>query len=249
MQITVKTKKEIDQMKKGGAMLAEIVKGLKEVAKEGNSSWDIELEAQALLKKYKVKSAFLDYHGYPCVTCVGLNDVSVHGIPSKDEIFKKGDIVSIDMGLIYEGLYLDHAVTVGVGEISSEDEKLLNVTRDAMMAAINQAKAGNRVGDLSNAMQTVSELAGFSVIRDMVGHGVGYAMHEPPQIPCFGEKGKGEVLKEGMTIAIEAMVNVGSPDIMVLDDGWTTKTVDGENSAIFEHTLVVGKKKAEILTK
>lgn len=230
-------------------MLGEIVEKLGGMVKVGISSWDIEEEARALLKIYKVKPAFLNYHGYPCVSCVGVNDTAVHGIPNKNEILKEGDIISIDMGLIYQGMYLDHAITVPVGKVSDESEKLINVTRDARNAGINQAKAGNRVGDISNAIQTIAELAGFSVIRQMVGHGVGYELHEPPQISCFGEKGTGEVLEEGMTLAIEAMINAGGSEILILDNKWTTKTQDGKNSAIFEHSIVVGRKKAEILTK
>lgn len=230
-------------------MLGDIVEELGRMVKAGISSWDIEKKSQALLQHYKVKPAFLNYLGYPCVSCVGLNDTAVHGIPSKDEILNEGDIVSIDMGLIYQGMYLDHAVTVPVGKISSESAKLINVTRDAMKAGINQAKEGNTVGDISHAIQTTAELAGFSVIRQMVGHGVGYQVHEPPQIPCFGEKGTGEMLEEGMTLAIEAMVNAGGAEILILEDGWTTKTQDGKNSAIFEHTIVVGEKKSEILTE
>jgi methionyl aminopeptidase len=249
LKITIKTKKEIETMKKGGEILAEIVRHLSDFAQIGMSTLDIDTEARVLLKKYDVDSAFLGYQGYPAVTCLGINDTAVHGIPDEKEVMKEGDILTIDMGIIFNGLYLDHAVSKAMGTISSERRKLLDTTKQALKEAIKKAHAGKRVGDISHAIQEVAESNGFSVVTQMTGHGVGYAMHEPPQIPCFGQKGTGEVLEEGMTIAIEPMLVNGNSKLKFMDNGWTTKVIDGSDFAIFEHTIAVGQQKSEILTK
>jgi len=193
-------------------------------------------------------SAFLGYQDYPALLCVGVDDVAIHGIPNDEEILIEGQIISIDMGIIYEDMYLDHARTVAVGEIDDEGKKLLESTRLAMKAGIAQAVDGKYTGDIGYAMEQVTDMAGLSVITAMTGHGVGRKLHEEPSIPCFGERGTGTRLEAGMTIAIEAMVNEGDPEIEFLDDGWTTVTKDGMRSAIFEHTVLVGKKAPEILT-
>ncbi len=236
-------------MKKGGEILANIVRELSEFAVVGMSTYEIDQKARVLLKKNEVSSAFLGYQGYPAVTCLGINDTAVHGIPSTEEILKEGDLLTIDMGLIYKDLYLDHAVSKGMGSISAERRKLMDTTKQALKEAIKRAHAGKRVGDISFEIQKVAESNGFSVVTQMTGHGVGYAMHEPPQIPCFGEKGTGEVLEEGMTLAIEPMLVSGNSEIKFLKNGWTTKVIDGSDFAIFEHTIAVGQEKAEILTK
>jgi len=249
MGITIKSKKEINIMRKAGKILAEIVKQIQEYVKEGVSTSRLDTIAKDLCKENKVKPAFLGYRGYSAAGCYGVNDTVVHGIPSKDEVLKEGDIISVDMGVIYKDYYSDMAVTVGVGDISTNAQRLINATRDSLYAAIRQAKEGKTIGDLGNAIQTVAELAGFNVVREMVGHGIGKNLHEEPQIPGFGTPGEGLELKEGMTLAIEAIINEGAGTIKFLEDGWTTKTADGKLSALFEHSIVVEKDKAEILTQ
>lgn len=249
MAVIIKTEDEIEVMRKAGKILASIVKEIVGSVKIGISTYALDKLARGLCKKNKVKPAFLKYRGYPATACFGLNDTVVHGIPSKEEILKEGDIISVDVGVIYKEYYSDYAVTVGVGEIPKNAQKLVNATRDALYAAIRQAKQGNTIGDLGYAIQSVSELAGCSVVRRMVGHGIGKRLHEEPQIPGFGNKGEGIKLKKGMVLAIETIINEGTGEIKFLDDGWTTKTVDGKLSALFEHTVVVREHKAEILTK
>lgn len=248
MGISIKSEDEIEIMRQAGEILALIEEEVASLVNEGVSTYWLDQRARELYKKHDVKPAFLNYRGYPATTCFGVNDVVVHGIPSREEVLKDGDIVSIDMGLIYKGYYSDRAVTVKVGEISQEAEKLINITRDCLYAAIGQAVTGNRIGDISNAIQTLAEMAGFSVVKQLVGHGIGKNLHEEPQIPGFGEGGTGEELREGMTFAIETIINEGRDEINFLEDGWTTKTVDGKLSALFEHTIVVREGKAEILT-
>jgi len=249
MSITIKTDKEIELMRKSGKILSDIVEEVSQKVREGISTLKLDKFAQDLCKRNAVKPAFLGYRGYPASLCLGVNDTVVHGIPSEDEILKEGDIISLDMGVIYKGYYSDKAITVGVGKIAGNAQKLINATEDALFAGIKQAKVGNTVGHIGFAIESVVDLAGFSVVRQMVGHGIGKALHEDPQIPGFGKRGEGERLENGMTIAIEAIINEGSSDIEFLEDGWTTKTSDGKLSALFEHTVVVGERKATILTK
>jgi methionyl aminopeptidase len=249
MSITIKTDKEIELMRKSGKILSDIVEEVSQKVREGISTLKLDKFAQDLCKRNAVKPAFLGYRGYPASLCLGVNDTVVHGIPSEDEILKEGDIISLDMGVIYKGYYSDKAITVGVGKIAGNAHKLINATEDALFAGIKQAKVGNTVGHIGFAIESVVDLAGFSVVRQMVGHGIGKALHEDPQIPGFGKRGEGERLENGMTIAIEAIINEGSSDIEFLEDGWTTKTSDGKLSALFEHTVVVRERKATILTK
>jgi methionyl aminopeptidase len=248
MAISIKNEREAKIMRKAGKILASIINEIVGKVQIGLSTLELDKFAHDLCKKNKVKPAFMGYLGYPSVLCVGVNDIVVHGIPSSD-VLKEGDILSVDMGVIYKGYYSDSAVTVGVGKISKGAEKLINATRDSLYAAIRRAKEGNTIGDLGYAIQSVAELAGFSVVRRMVGHGVGKNLHEEPQIPGYGTPGEGERLESGMTLAIEAIINEGDAGIRFLDDGWTTKTMDGKLSAIFEHTVLVRKDKAEILTE
>jgi methionyl aminopeptidase len=249
MNVVIKTEKEIKIMREGGRILAGILKSVVDQVKPEVSTLELDIHARDLCKKNKVKPAFLGYRDYPAVVCVGVNDTVVHGIPSKDEILNEGDIISIDMGIIYKDFYSDHAVTVGVGKISKNAEKLINATSDCLSCAIKQSLPGNTIGDIGYTIQSVAKLAGFSVVRQMVGHGIGRNLHEDPQVPGFGEKGKGLKLKEGMTIAIETIINEGKGEIRFLNDGWTTKTIDGKLSALFEHTVVVKAGGAQILTK
>jgi len=236
-------------MRKAGRILSKIVKKIIDKVTPGISTYDLDMIAFNLCKKYKVKPAFLHYHEYPATGCFGVNDTVVHGIPSKDEVLHEGDMISIDMGVIYRNYYSDMAVTVGVGSISKETQKFIDTTKMCLYTAIEKAYDKNTIGDIGYAIQTTAELAGYNVVKQMVGHGIGKNLHEDPQIPGFGNPGEGMVLKEGMTLAIEAIINQGTDSINFLDDGWTTKTDDGKLSALFEHTIIVGKNEAEILTK
>lgn len=236
-------------MREGGRMLADIMREIVSNAKVGNSTLGLDKIANDLCKKNKVKPAFLGYMDYPATACFGVNDTVVHGIPSKDEILNEGDIISIDMGIIYKDFYSDHAVTVGIGDIPENAQRLINTTKNCLDTAVEKATAGNKIGDIGFTIQSIAELAGFSVVKQMVGHGVGRNLHEDPQIPGFGNRGEGLELKEGMTIAIECIINEGDEGIKFLDDGWTTKTDDGKLSALFENSIAINKNKAEVLTK
>ena len=208
---------------------------------------DIDLKAEELIRKNKVIAAFKGYRGFPGCACVSVNEVVVHGIPDK-RVIKDGDIVSLDLGIIYEGYYSDSAVTVAIGSISSEVQRLLDVTKASLSRGIEQAKVGNRLSDISFAVQSFVEMHGFSVVRDFVGHGIGRALHEEPEIPNYGRAGQGPVLAEGMVFCIEPMVNMGTYHTKVLSDGWTVVTEDGKPSAHFEHSIVITSKGPEILT-
>ena len=248
MGIKIKTKQEIAKMVSGGSILANILQQLAELAKPGISTLEIDQLAEALCKKYNVLPAFKGYKGYGYTVCTGVDDVAVHGIPSKDEILKVGEIVSIDMGIIHDGYYTDTATTVAIGEIDDNASRLLQTTKLALQRSIEVAIEGATVGDIGYTIENIALLAGFNVVTEMTGHGIGKNLHEEPYIPCFGQKGKGAVLKQGMTIAIEPMINEGLSDLVFEDDGWTTRTADGKRSAIFEHTIVVGKRSSKILT-
>lgn len=249
MSVKIKSAEEIKIMRKAGKILSLIRNEIVSNVRPGISTYELDEIANKLCKEKSVKPAFLRYSGYPATACLGVNDTVVHGIPSKEEILEEGDIISVDMGVIYKDYYSDHAVTVGVGEISENAQKLVNATKDCLYSAIKQAKAGNTIGDIGFAIQSVAELAGFSVVKQMVGHGIGRELHEDPQVPGFGNRGEGLELKEGMTIAIEAIINEGDMGIRLLEDGWTTKTIDGKLSALFEHSVLIFKNKAEILTE
>ncbi|MCC7289935.1 type I methionyl aminopeptidase [bacterium] len=239
---------KIEKMGIAGDILSNILKKLSDKAGIGVRLDEIDDLAETLCKQNGVLPAFKGYENFPKAVCIGVNNVVVHGIPNEDTL-KDGDIVSIDMGIKYQDVYSDCAVTVGVGKISANAQKLLEITKKAAMDAIKEAKPGKRVGDLGFAMQNAAESNGFSVVREMTGHGIGTALHEEPYIPCYGIKGQGERLYEGQTLAIEAIVNEGSPDIRISrDDGWTSTTKDGMLSALFEHTIVVGKQ-PQILTR
>jgi methionyl aminopeptidase len=213
----------------------------------GITTLDLGNAAFELIRKLGGTSAFYGYHGFPGQICVSINEEVVHGIPGK-RIIRDGDIVSIDAGLSFGGFIGDTAVTVAAGKIDDKKQKLLEVTKAALDAGISKAVAGNHLGDISSAIQVVVEAAGFSVVREFVGHGIGRNMHEDPQIPNFGKAGRGPRLKAGMTLAIEPMVNAGGSKVKVLDDNWTAVTCDGSASAHFEHTVAVGVTAPEILT-
>lgn len=244
----MKSKQEIKLIHRACRIVAEALEMLGSIIRPGIKTKELEEYAEVFIRTKGGIPAFKGYRGYPASICVSINNQVVHGIPSV-RMVEEGDIVSIDIGVFYEGYYGDAARTYAVGKIGDLQKRLLEVTEKALYLGIEQAKAGNRVGDISAAIQNYVESNGFSIVRAYVGHGIGKFLHEEPQVPNFGKPGKGPRLKEGMTIAIEPMVNTGSPDIMVLEDGWTAITVDGGYSAHFEHTVAITKNGAEILTK
>ncbi len=212
------------------------------------STKDIDLKAEELIRKNKVIAAFKGYRGFPGNTCISVNEAVVHGIPDQ-RIVKDGDIVSLDLGIIYQGYYSDTAVTVPVGDISPEARRLIDVTRASLMRGIEQARVGNRLSDISFAVQSFVEMHGFSVVRDFVGHGIGRQLHEEPEIPNYGRPSEGPELLEGMVFCIEPMVNMGTHRTKTLEDGWTVVTADGKPSAHFEHTIAITAHGPEILTQ
>ncbi len=247
MPITLKSAEEIAKMRRAGRVVAEMLEACATAARPGITTADLDKVAREVLAKRRAKSNFLGYHGYPAVICTSPNDVIVHGIPG-DYRLEEGDIISIDCGAIIEGWHGDAARTIPVGEISEEARKLLTVTEDSLWAGIEHVRKGARLSDIGHAVQTVAEGAGFSVVREYVGHGIGRAMHEEPQVPNYGDPGKGMKLKVGHCLAVEPMVNLGSPETQLNDDGWTVITADGSLSAHFEHSIAVTEDGPEVLT-
>jgi methionyl aminopeptidase len=248
--ISIKTADDIAKLKEGGRILARIMEGLCRAVMPGMSTMQLEELARKLIEEYQVKPSFLGFGDppYPCALCASVNDEVVHSIPVKEKILKKGDIIGLDLGIWFEGLCTDMARTVAVGEISKQANKLIEVTRESLAIAERTVKAGATVGDIGFAVQSYVEENGFSVVRSLVGHGVGYKVHEPPQIPNYGRKGQGLVLSEGMVIAIEPMVNIGRHEVEVGDNGWDIVTLDKQLSAHFEDTLAVTKDGCIVLT-
>jgi methionyl aminopeptidase len=250
--IPIKSKEGIARMREACAIAAAVLDSLKPLVRPGISTMDLEEAGRAEIARLGARSACYGYqHGsrrYPAYTCISVNEEVVHGIPSFKRILREGDIVSLDIVLEYNGYIGDNAFTVPVSPVSAEIQKLLRVTREALDLGISAAQVGNRIGDISSTVQTHVEGHGFSVVRDMVGHGVGVAMHEPPEIPNFGRRGSGDRIKPGMTFAIEPMVNLGGYATRTLSDGWTVVSADGSPSAHFEHTVLTSEKGPEILT-
>lgn len=244
----VKTETEIQAMRAGGRMLAQVLEYLSQEIKAGMTTLELDALAAAKLGELGGEPAFLGFQGFPNVLCVSVNDEVVHGIPGNYRL-KDGDLVGLDFGVRHDGLVTDSAVTVAVGEPSSQAKRLLDFTQRALMAGIDQVKDGARVGDISAAVEAVLRSANLGIIEDLVGHGVGHNLHEDPQVPNFGTAGTGMTLRAGMTIAIEPMATLGGKDIEVDRDGWTIRTLDGSLSAQFEHTVLVTQTGAEILTK
>jgi len=245
--IVIKTGDEIERMRVACNAAAEILAAVAHEVQPGRTTAELNEVAAKLIAKCGGKSPFLGYKGYPGHICVSVNEEVVHGIPSKRRV-QYGDIVSLDVGIIVDGFVGDNATTVAVGVVEARTQQLLRVTERALYAGIAAARAGNRVGDISNAVQTLVEKEGFSVVREFVGHGVGRKMHEEPQIPNYGRAGDGPKLKPGMTLAIEPMINAGTSDVVMLSDGWTVVSADRAPSAHFEHTVLVTDADAEILT-
>ena len=246
--ITRKTKEQIAFMRKAGRVVAEMHECCTRAAKPGATTLDIDLAAREVLERRNARSNFLNYHGFPAVVCTSPNEVIVHGIPSEDVVLEEGDILSIDCGAIIEGWHADAAITVPIGEIDDESKRLLEVTRACLEDAIEEIVPGNRLGDIGHAVESRALAAGFSVVREYVGHGIGTAMHEEPQVPNYGPPGRGLKLKEGYVLAIEPMVNAGTQETLLLDDGWTVVTKDGRRSAHFEHTIACTEHGPEVLT-
>jgi methionyl aminopeptidase len=242
-----KSAREIDQMAEAGAVVVRTLELLREHIRPGVTTGELDRVADEFIRSHGGVPTFKGYRGYPAAICVSPNDMVVHGIPGAYAL-DDGDIVSLDIGVTLDGFVADSAYTFGVGEISEDAELLLQAGEAALAAGIEQARLGNHVGDISAAVQRTTEEAGFSVVRQLVGHGVGRSMHEEPQIPNFGQPGRGPLLAEGMTLAIEPMINAGTPDITMADDGWSISTADGSLSAHFEHTVAVTADGPRILT-
>lgn len=246
--IILKSLREIDRMRVASKIVAEVLDGLRSLVRPGTTTFELEQYASSEALKRKAKCAFRGYHKYPSSLCCSLNDQVVHGIPNKDPL-KSGDILSLDFGVIYDEFYGDAAITVPVGEVSVEAKKLMAATEESLYAAIEAAVPGNRLGDVSFAVQQYVECRGYSVVRDFVGHGIGRSLHEDPQIPNYGFAGKGIKLKPGMVLAIEPMINEKSHEVKVLNDNWTVVTCDGGLSAHFEHTVAITENGPVILTQ
>lgn len=250
MAVILKSAREVEHMRRAGKVVRQVLDHVREQVKPGATTQDLENAAEAKMNELGAKAAFKGYHGFPAILCTSINHEVVHGIPSKKRVLKEGDIVSIDCGAIVDGFYGDSAITVPVGEkIDEKTLRLLSATQASLRAAIETVKPGATLGDIGAAVQEVVEAEGFSVVRDFVGHGIGTRMHEDPQIPNYGQRGRGLKLKEGMVLAIEPMVNVGKPEVEVLKDGWTAVTADGTMSAHFEHTVAVTATGATVLTE
>ncbi|MCX7981577.1 MAG: type I methionyl aminopeptidase [Syntrophales bacterium] len=245
--VIIRKPDEIEKIRESNLIVAEILNALKKEVRVGVTTKELDEYCEELTRKWGAKPAFKGYRGYPYALCTSINHEVVHGMPSHRRL-KEGDILSLDFGVYYNGYYGDAAITVPVGEVSKEARRLIKVTEEALYRGIEEAKAGNRLGDISAAVQTHVESAGFSVVRDFVGHGIGSELHEDPQIPNFGTPGRGVLLREGMVLAIEPMVNAGSYRVKVLDDGWTVVTEDGSLSAHFEHSIAITPNGPDILS-
>ena len=246
--IVCKSASELARMRTANALVADVLGALKAMVLAGVTTLDLDAVAESLVRDGGAEPAFKGYRGYPATLCASVNEEVVHGIPSKRPL-KAGDIVSLDVGVLLDGFYGDSALTVPVGEISVTAAKLLSVTEQSLERAISAVRVGARVSDLGHAVQHYVEANGYSVVREFVGHGIGTKLHEEPQIPNYGQPGQGPRLAEGMVLAIEPMVNIGSATVKILKDGWTAVTSDGNLSAHFEHTVAVTTEGAEVLTR
>ena len=246
--IELKSVREIGLMRTGGHILADVMDRLRETVKPGVATIEIDEDVESFILAKGATPAFKGYRGFPATVCVSINEEVVHGIPSAHRRIKEGDIVGLDLGCIVEGYYADCAFTLAIGDVPPKVQQLLDVTRESLDVAITECRAGRRLSDVSHAVQTHVERHGLSVVRAFVGHGIGRALHEDPQIPNFGDPGRGPQLRPGMVLAIEPMVTMGSWEVKVLDDGWTAVTRDGSLAAHFEHTIAVTDTGPEVLT-
>jgi methionyl aminopeptidase len=247
--IIYRSPNEIDKIRKSCELVAETVQHLMPMVEPGISTAELDRVAEAYIRRGGGVPAFKGYRGFPATLCTSINAEVVHGIPSKARKLKDGDIIGIDCGAIVDGYYGDHAVTIAVGHISAAGKKLLDTTRTALEIGIAQAKVGNRLSDISHAIQAYSESHGYGVVKAFVGHGIGTALHEEPQVPNFGPPGRGPRLREGMVLALEPMLNLGTADVSILSDNWTVVTADGELSAHFEHTVAVSETGGIVLSQ
>lgn len=247
--IVLRSPREIEKIRKACLIVAEILQRLREHVRPGVTTGDLDALSEELAAQHKAKPAFKGYHGYPFALCTSVNEEVVHGMPSRHRVLKEGDIISLDFGVVIDGYYGDAAITVPVGQARENALELCRVTEDALYHGISKAQSGNRLSDMSHAIQQFVESRGYSVVREFVGHGIGQKLHESPQIPNYGPAGKGVLLKPGMVLAIEPMINEGGPQVEILADQWTAVTVDRKLSAHFEHTVAITEGEADILTK
>ncbi len=246
--ISLKSQKDLEMLKRSGHILALVMREVEKKVQPGITTLDIDRISEELILREKAKAAFKGYKGFPATACVSVNEEIVHGIPGP-RVILEGDIVSIDLGVNYQGYFSDMAVTLPVGKVDQGKRKLLEITRQSLDLGIKQARTGNYLTDISHSIQSFTEAQGFSVVRQFVGHGIGSALHEDPEIPNFGEPHSGPLLKSGMVLAIEPMINMGSWECLILENGWTAVTKDGAASAHFEHTVAITDKGPVILTQ
>lgn len=248
MAVSIKSEKEIELMRESCRMLSVMFEELEKLVKPGISTWEIDKKGEEIIRSFGCIPNFKNYEGYPASICTSVNEVVVHGIPSKKHILKEGDIVSLDAGMIYKGYHSDAARTFAVGQISDEARKLIEVTKQSFFEGIKYAKAGNHLHDISCAIQNYAESFGYGVVRELVGHGIGTKLHEDPQIPNFKTMGRGLKLRPGMTLAIEPMITMGNYAVSILDDGWTVVTDDHSLAAHYENTVLITEGEPELLT-
>lgn len=246
--ITIKSQREIDVMREAGRLVAETLALMEEHVKPGVTTLELNEIADKHIRKHGGIPSFYGYQGFPASICASPNEVVVHGIPSEETVLQEGDILSVDVGAIIDGYHGDAARTIPCGEISAEAQQLIDVTRESFFKGLEQALAGNRLSDISHAIQVHAEAYGYGVVRDFCGHGIGSSMHEAPQIPNYGNPGFGPRLRPGMCLAVEPMINMGTYEVDILADGWTTVTRDGKLSCHYENTFVITDNQAEILT-
>lgn len=247
--IILKSKEEVGKIASASRIVAESLEALKEYIKPGMTTQELDMFVEKKIREKGGVPAFKGYRNFPATLCISINDEVVHGIPSVDRVIQAGDIVGLDLGAIYDGFYGDSAITIAIGEVSHEAKRLIQVTEGSLQAGIDHAREGNRLSDISHAVQSHVEKAGYTVVTDFVGHGIGRSLHEEPQVPNFGPPGRGPRLREGMVLAIEPMVNMGKSEVRVLEDRWTAVTADGSLSAHFEHTVAITKEGPVILSK
>lgn len=247
--IVLKSSRELALMRRAGRIVAQVHECFQEMVRPGITTADLERAASRIIEQEGAISSFKGYRGFPAAICTSINEEIVHGIPSPKRVLKEGDIISLDVGAIYKGYHGDAAITLPVGQVDEEVQRLLEVTQGALEAGIAQARTGRRLGDISAAIQHYAEVNGFNVVREYTGHGIGQEMHEDPQIPNFGQPNRGPRLRPGMTFALEPMVMAGDWHTRVLSDKWTVVTADGSLSAHFEHTLAITDGEPEILTR
>lgn len=248
MSVTIKSARELERMREAGRILAEVHRTLGEALTEGMSTLEIDQLGEKIIRSYGCEPSFLNYMGYPASVCVSVNDEVVHGIPRGDNFIKNGDIVSLDIGLIYKGYHSDAARTHGIGKISKEAQMLIDVTRESFFRGMQYAVAGRHLHDISRAIGDYATGQGYGVVRDLVGHGIGAHLHEEPEVPNFRKFTRGIKLQAGMTLAVEPMINIGSPNVVWMEDEWTVVTEDESLSAHYENTIIITDGKPEILT-